>query len=160
MSATKPVTPAELRELAARARALADDIEAVRGRFRAAGDEPTRRVGFRLDARGWTGNVAVDLEATAGDLARVRSRGGCPCDWGVCPDHGNTLRSSGGRCWCTAPGCHRVWGYDRLGLPCNEPVAYDVRDTEGGGGPMCAGHAADARLHLVGATVTALGDQA
>jgi hypothetical protein len=153
-------TPAELRELAARASVLADDIAAVNTRLREAPDEPTRRVRFRLDdAAGFArGTVAAALEATADDLARVRGRGPCPADWGVCPEHGATLRSTGGRCWCIVEGCGRRWNHDRLGLPCTEPVAFDVRDPDGGGGPMCAGHTATARRQLIGAVVTALPD--
>jgi len=95
------VTPAELRELAARAQALGAEIDVVLTRLHAAADEPTQRSGFRLlDAAGWARHVGTELEATAGDLARVRGRGQCPCDWGVCPEHGNTLSSSGGRTWC------------------------------------------------------------
>lgn len=151
-------TPTELRELAARARALGDDIAAAHARLQTAPDEPTRRVGFRLDeaAGAARGTVAADLDATADDLVRIRGRGPCPADWGVCPEHGATLRSTGGRCWCDAAGCDRSWDYDRYGLPCTEPIAYDVRDPDGGGGPMCAGHADTAQRQLVGAVVTAL----
>jgi hypothetical protein len=155
--ANGPVTPAELRALAARAEQLAADIDAVQVRLRAAADEPTRRCGYRLDdAAGEARRVGTELQATAGDLARLRGRGQCPCDWGVCPEHGNTLRSSGGKCWCAAPGCGRRWNYDRGGLPCTEPVAYEVRDSTGAGSPMCAGHALDARGRLVGAVITPL----
>ncbi|HKT03488.1 MAG TPA: hypothetical protein VJT31_28505 [Rugosimonospora sp.] len=154
---SQEVTPAELRELAARAEQLAADVDAVQARLRAAGDESTRHSGYRLDdAAGEARRVAGELEATAGDLARIRGRGDCPCDWGVCPEHGNTLRGTGGQSWCEAPGCGRRWNYDRAGLPCTEPVEYDVRDATGAGGPMCAGHAHDARERLVGAVVTPL----
>jgi hypothetical protein len=152
-----PVTPAELRELAARAQALAEAVDDVEARLLQAIDEPTRRAGFRLtDAAGQARRVCAELEATAGDLARIRGRGDCPCDWGVCPEHGNTLSSGGGKSWCETPGCGRRWNHDRAGLPCTEPVAYDVRDSEGHGGPMCAGHANDARERLIGAVITPL----
>lgn len=150
-------TPAELRELAGRAQALAAEVAALQVRLRAAEDEPTRRVGFRLDdAAAAISEAAHDVVNTAVDLARIRGRGDCPCDWGVCPEHGNTLRSSAGLCWCTAANCGRSWGYDRGGLPCTEPAAFDVRDLDDRGGPMCAGHAHDARTRLIGAKVTAL----
>ncbi|WP_046772568.1 hypothetical protein [Jiangella alkaliphila] len=157
MSTDRAATPAKLRRLVGQAEALAAEIAGVRDRFRADPDESTRLAGFRLDdAAGTAARIAHELVATAGDLARVRGRPTCGADWGVCPVHGNTLRASGGRCWCTVLDCGRSWGYDRLGLPCSEPVAFDVRDTEGGGGPMCAGHAKDAQNRIVGAVVTPL----
>jgi hypothetical protein len=151
------VTPAELREMAARARAIGAEIDAVLKRLHAAPDESTQRSGYRLlDAAGWARHVGTELEDTASDLVRIRARGDCPCDWGVCPVHGNTLRSTGGRSWCEVSDCGRRWDYDRAGLPCNEPVAYEVRDSTGKGGPMCAGHAQDCRIRLEGAVITAL----
>lgn len=157
MTGDKAVTPAELREIAARALALGAELDAVLARLHAAADEPTRRSGFRLlDAAGWARHVGDELDATAGDLARVRGRSDCGADWGVCPEHGNTLRGSSGKTWCTASGCGRRWKYDRAGLPCTEPVEYLVTDAEGGSGPMCAGHALDARERLIGAVVTPL----
>lgn len=151
------VTPAELRELAARVHELAVCIDAVQARLRAAGDESTRRVGFRLpDAAGWVRSSGRDLEATAADLDRIRGRRGCGAAWGICPEHGATLRSTGGRSWCSKSRCGREWDHDRAGLPCTEPAAYEVRDAAGAGGLMCAGHAAVARRQLVGARVTVL----
>lgn len=156
-SPASPVTPAELRKLVAQAQALGADIDAVLARLHAAPDEATRRSGFRLlDAAGWARHVGTELEATVGDLVRVRGRGDCPCDWGVCPEHGNTLSGSGGKSWCETPGCGRRWNHDRVGLPCTEPVEFDVRDETGAGGPMCAGHAHDAGVRLIGAVITAL----
>lgn len=153
------VTPAGLRSLAARAAALAADVDAVHASLAAAADEPTRRAGFRLDeAAGAADRISDALEATAGDLARVRGRSACGADWGVCPEHGNTLTSSGGTSWCRTRGCGQTWNYDRGGLPCTEPAAYEVRDANGGGGPMCAGHTLSARSQLVGATITPLTD--
>lgn len=150
-------TPAELRALAARAAELAADIDAMQERLGAAPDEPTRRSGFRLDDAAYAARqIGQDLEETAGDLARIRGRGACPADWGVCPEHGNTLRYSGGECWCTASGCGRRWNYDRAGLPCSEQAAFEVRDATGGSGQMCAGHAMDAQDRIVGVTVVPL----
>ena len=80
----------------------------------------------------------------------------CGADWGVCPDHGNTLTSSAGRTWCREPGCGRTWSYDRVNLHCEEPAAFNVHDAEGGSGPLCAGHALDAQARIVGVTVTPL----
>src|SRR5690348_15553989 len=111
------VTPAMLRETAARAETLAAEIDTLRGQLRQAQDEPTQRCGFRLlDAAGTARRIAGDLEETAEDLARVRARSTCRADWGVCPEHGATLRGTGGKSWCETPGCGRRWGYDRVGL--------------------------------------------
>jgi hypothetical protein len=151
------VTPAQLRELAARAEALAAAVDAVQAALAEAVDEPARRAGFRLpDAAGSIRRAGRELEATAGDLARLRSRpaGTCPAEWGCCPEHGATLTSSAGECWCTAAGCGRRWSYDRLGLPCAEPVAFEVRgagDTRWG--PLCAGHTVTARRQIEGVEV-------
>lgn len=75
-------TPAELRELAGRARALGDDIAAMHARLQVAPDEPTRCVGYRLDeaAGAVAGTVVDDLHATADDLARIRGHGPRPAD--------------------------------------------------------------------------------
>jgi hypothetical protein len=156
------VTPAELRELAAAAEALAEAVMAVHARLAEAPDEPTQRTGFRLeDAAGAARDIARQLADTAGDLARVRARSACPADWGVCPDHGATLHSYGTGTAivsrCTAPGCERRWNHDRAGLPCTEAVAYAVVDRTGERFEMCAGHALDARDRLDGgATLTPL----
>lgn len=80
----------------------------------------------------------------------------CGADWGVCPDHGNTLTSSAGTTWCRAEGCGRTWDYDRVNHACEEPAAYVLRDASGGVGYLCAGHALDARDRVAGGTVTPL----
>jgi hypothetical protein len=150
-----PIIPARLRELAAKAGALAAEIETVRSELTTAPDEPTRSSGFRLDnAAGEARRISTDLQETAEDLARVRGRSGCLADWGVCPTHGNTLTSSGGRSWCREPGCGRQWNYHRGGLPCDEPLAYTVTDADGRSATMCAGHALDARKRLDGTATT------
>lgn len=145
MSAIGPVRPADLLTMAARAMELADDVRAAQDRLRAAPDEPTRRSGFRLDdAAGELRRVHDELRATAEDIKRVENRGTCPADWGVCPDHGATLRSSGRTSWCGMPGC-RTWDYDRLGSPCSEEATHVVmgpEDTEPG--RLCIGHAREA----------------
>lgn len=78
----------------------------------------------------------------------------CGADWGVCPDHGNTLASSGGTTRCKV--CGRTWSYDRVQRPCEEPAAFELRDADGGVGLLCAGHALDARDRVTGGTVTPL----
>jgi hypothetical protein len=139
-----PVRPAEFFTLAARAMELADDIRAAHDRLRAAADEPTRRAGFRVDDTvGYLRQCHDDLRATAENLKRIENRGSCPADWGACPDHGATLRSSGGNSWCVIPGCH-TWDYDRLGLPCSETATHQVTGPEGAPGVMCLGHAREA----------------
>lgn len=37
----------------------------------------------------------------------------CLIPWGVWPELGNTLTTTGGRTWCRAIGCGRRWNYDR-----------------------------------------------
>lgn len=151
-----PPVPAELRELAGAAEQLAATVRDLQTRLRAA-DDPTRQAGFRLDvAVGYCDAVAAALTATAESVARVRGRSNCAADWGVCPEHGNSLRSAGGRTWCAAGGCGRSWSYDRGGLPCTEPASSLVTDAEGGTTTLCAGHTLDARTRLIGATVHAL----
>ncbi|ALE76875.1 hypothetical protein FRP1_29320 (plasmid) [Pseudonocardia sp. EC080625-04] len=151
----QPVTPAELRDLAARAEQLAGELAAVEDRMRDTTDEPARHVRFRLlDASGSVLAASQAVLDTASDLARVRGRSGCGADWGVCPEHGNTLTSTGGRSWCTALGCLRSWGYDRVGLPCTEDVTHELLDSSGGRSLLCAGHALDARARVVGSVVT------
>lgn len=93
----------------------------------------------------------------ASDLVRLGARAACPVPWGACPEHGNTLTYRAGRSWCRHAGCTRSWGYDRAGLPCSDPVAVDVRDANGDGGPMCAGHATGAAEEIDGAVLTPLG---
>jgi hypothetical protein len=138
------IRPAELFTLAARAMALAEDVRAAQDRLRAAPDEPTRRVGFRIDdVVGYLRQCHDGLRATAEGLTRIGNRGSCPADWGACPDHGATLRSSGGSSWCAVPGC-RTWDHDRLGLPCSETATHLVTGPEGSPGRMCRGHAHEA----------------
>jgi hypothetical protein len=89
--------------------------------------------------------------ATGEHLAADVSR--CSAQWGVCPDHGNTLTSSGGRSWCSRPGCGRTWAGNRVGQHCDEPAVVLVADQDGAELRLCGGHWTDARVHLVGATV-------
>lgn len=156
---SEQVTPVALRELAARAEQLAAAIDAANATLLAAADRPTQVAGFRLDhAASRAREAAKELEATAGDLARLRSQPAdtCPAEWGCCPEHGNTLTSSGGRSWCKTPGCGRRWDYDRLGLPCAEPAAYQVcgaGDDPDHWGLLCAGHTLSARTEIDGVEV-------
>ncbi|MFD5415243.1 hypothetical protein [Streptomyces nojiriensis] len=151
-------TPADIRALMADASTLQQRIRDLEERLRSS--EETRHTAFRLDdAAGQIARVHEDLEKTAGELARVRAvRDGsvCAVPWGVCPEHGSTLCSSGGKTWCTEPGCSRSWGYDRMNAPCGEPLTHQVTDAAGGSFLACKAHAMDASERLIGGTVTPL----
>ena len=96
--------------------------------------------------------LAQEIRAEADrQLAADASR--CSAQWGACPEHGNTLASSGGRSWCCRPSCGRTWPGSRVSQHCDEPAAVLVADEPGAQLRLCAGHWADAQVHLVGATV-------
>jgi hypothetical protein len=147
------------RDLAATTEALADKIAALHQDIRAA-DEGCRRAGFRCSTTiGSLYQAAGELRDTAFDLDRIAAAtvpGMCGVPWGVCPGHGNTLTSSGGRTWCRDTDCLRSWGYDRSGLPCAEPACWEVTDQRGTTAPMCDGHARTARTSLIGCRVVPL----
>lgn len=84
------------------------------------------------------------------DRAAACDEAVCSANWGVCPEHGNTLRSSGGRCWCNLPGCGRSWTTNRVGRHCTEPVVVIAADADGSRMRLCAGHWVDAQHRLVG----------
>jgi hypothetical protein len=90
--------------------------------------------------------IAVEIDRV---LAADPTR--CAAEWGVCPEHGNTLSSSGGRTRCTSSGCGQTWPGSRLTSHCTEPAVVIVADTTGRETRLCAGHWADARLRLIGA---------
>lgn len=154
------LTPAQARQLAAEAERLAEQLEQLRAGREDDDDQARRDAGFRLEEviGVLRRDVAAQLEETAGDLARLASRpaGSCPMPSGVCPEHGPTLSQSGTECWCTAPGCGRRWGYWRFTQPCAEPVTHLVRFAAGETVEVCDGHAIEARLRVVGGTVTPL----
>jgi hypothetical protein len=74
----------------------------------------------------------------------------CSAEWGVCPEHGSTLRSSGGKSWCTALWCGRSWTTNRFARHCTEPTALIAADQNGERTRLCAGHWLDAQERLVG----------
>jgi hypothetical protein len=157
--------PADLaahgQELADRAEALAREIAVLHQRIRAADDESVRRAGFRcLTTVDWLRQVADELRDASADLYRIRAAttapGTCSVPWGACPDHGNTLISTGGMAWCRDLGCQRQWNYDRVALPCAEPARWTITDQCGGTGVMCNGHALDATSRIEGARVAPL----
>jgi hypothetical protein len=154
MTGTTPA-PARFREIASGARALADAIGLAHAGLRGADVEYVRRAGFRLDdAAGQARSIAGELEATAADLDRFYARpaDACQIPWGICPEHGNTLTGTGGQASCRV--CGRVWDYDRLSLPCEEPARWMLADAHGAAVRVCDGHAADARERLDGARLT------
>ena len=155
-------TPADLRALMTEADSLQQRILDVHRQLTARDD--IRHTAFRLeDAAGEVRQVREALGATASELARTRAvRDGtvCAVPWGVCPEHGNTLRSTGGTTRCTQLGCPRFWRYDRLGVPCGEPLTHRITDETGESFLSCRAHAADATERLVGGTVTPLAEGA
>lgn len=78
----------------------------------------------------------------------------CGIPWGICPEHGQTLRASGAQSWCMV--CGRRWDFDRLGQRCSEPVCARVLDALGAELEVCRGHALAADARLVGCTITLL----
>lgn len=161
----EPITPeplpAELRALAAEAEALATRTAEIATRLQAAPDGTLQRLARPIaKATHDLSDYTDEVVRTAEDLARVRvSRDPSLCDvpWGICPAHGVTLRASGGRASCTAPGCGGEWDYDRLHTPCAEPATAVVTDEDGATARMCAAHAHDATGRLAGCTVAGLG---
>lgn len=153
------MTPAQARELAAAAGDLYRQLREADLARDVDPDPARRRAGWRLDvAAGGLHSAEEELRDTADELTRLATRrpDACPMPWGVCPEHGATLRSTAGHCWCTAPGCLRRWFQDRLGEPCAEPVTHRVIDTDGDRLDICGGHALDARTRIIGATVRPL----
>jgi hypothetical protein len=153
------MTPARARELAAAAGDLYHQLRKADLARDADPDPARRRAGWRLDvAAGGLHSAAEELLDTADELIRLAARrtDACPVPWGACPEHGATLRSTAGRCWCTTPGCLRRWFHDRLAEPCAEPVTHRVIDAEGDRLELCDGHAIDASTRIIGATVTPL----
>lgn len=75
----------------------------------------------------------------------------CAVGWGVCPEHGNTLSSSGGRTWCRRSGCGREWDGRRVDSHCDELAVVVAADQHGGTMRLCVGHWLDAQASLVGA---------
>ncbi|QNE85119.1 hypothetical protein F0345_29010 (plasmid) [Streptomyces rutgersensis] len=76
--------------------------------------------------------------------ATVPSR--CTVPWGVCPEHGGTLKSraratEGFDSWCTNPVCFNVWPYDRLDAACTEPATHTIQADGGDRYVVCDGHA-------------------
>jgi hypothetical protein len=155
MTRRHPVTPAELRELTRQIDNLTERIRTTHTRLNTAPDPATRSVGFRLDtATSHLTQATNEIDRTVDDLVRIQNRGTCRADWGLCPEHRNTLTSSGPTCRCRAGGCRRRWNYDHAGLLCTEQATHQVYDTTGGTTLLCTGHANDAAQRITGAAVT------
>ena len=151
-------TPAECREAAANAEALAETIDYIVDRLRATNpDEAATGAYILANGAAQARQTAHDLHETANTLARARTArapGVCGIPWGVCPDHGNTLTTSGGHTQCRSHRCGRTWTYDRLGARCTEPVTHEVTGPDGTTFRACVGHALDAEQRLTGARLT------
>lgn len=89
-----------------------------------------------------------DGDHIAGSYGRaVRTWRACAADWPVCPEHGNTIRSSGGRAWC------RVCGQVVLDGRCLLPASHWVQQRQRGGImriSCCDRHTEDAMRRITG----------
>lgn len=164
---TTPAEPtaAELSALAADTEALATRIRSTHSRLAAAdGTAPDGRYGAirqHLDhAASVVHDTAKTIKRAADDydharrLAAMTDTTVCTVPWGVCPEHGNTLRSTAGESWCEVVRCGRRWTYDRLDRPCGQPLTHHITDTDRAEFDVCNGHALDAEQRLEGATIT------
>ncbi len=94
-----------------------------------------------------TALYAQALQSTATDPSR------CTVPWGVCPEHGDTLKSraratKGFDSCCTNPVCFNVWPYDRLDAACTELATHTIQADNGDRYVVCAGHALTARAQI------------
>ncbi|MFD9598584.1 hypothetical protein ACFWA9_38280 [Kitasatospora sp. NPDC059973] len=101
--------------------------------------------------------MSTDTEA-ASPYAQAQQQstddpGRCAVPWGICPEHGPTLRSSADRTVCTDLACLNSWEYDRLDAPCPEPATHTVKADDGGRYGVCDGHAIAARTEVVGGEI-------
>ncbi|MFE1335474.1 hypothetical protein [Streptomyces microflavus] len=80
--------------------------------------------------------------------AEHRAADRCTVPWGVCPEHGATLKSTGGRAWCTNLACLNTWTYDRLDPACTEPATHTIQVDNGDRYVVCDGHALTARTQI------------
>ncbi|MEU8678749.1 hypothetical protein [Streptomyces sp. NPDC048560] len=144
-------TAAELHE-------VMKELHAVQGRvqdtyLRLWSAPETCDVAYQIeDAAGDIRRAWEALERISGSFARVYVIPGteslCGVPWGVCPDHGNTLRVSERKTWCTVAECSHKWAYDKLSNPCAEPVTDTVTDARGKSFLACRAHATDAGKRL------------
>ena len=108
-------------------------------------------------------DLATRMEARFDELAGVSPQEDpgtatlptCEIEWGACPDHGKSLRSSGGETWCTVFRCGRRWNTDRLTCSCTETATHRATD-ETGTVLLCDGHVVAIRDELPAAIITRL----
>ncbi|HEY3002339.1 MAG TPA: hypothetical protein VGJ44_08305 [Kribbellaceae bacterium] len=152
-------TPGRLGQLAAAAEVLAGGIDAANQALLGGSELDSGRYWLPLQsAAEGVRRAAEELEKVAGELVRSMATAHEPCEvgWGVCPDHGITLTSTGGQSVCRVLGCHRT--PQAPSVRCTEPVAYRVVDAEGEAFLACTGHAVACRRELVGAVITLTAD--
>lgn len=152
-------TPGRLGELAAAARELADGIEAANDALLSSVELGADRFWMSLtSAVEACRTAATELERTAGELVRAAAEAdkACSVSWGVCPDHGVVVLSSGDMLTCRVLGCYRT--PQASTAPCTRPVAYRVVDAAGSAFLACTGHAIACRRELVGAVITLTAD--
>jgi hypothetical protein len=150
-------TPAELRDLQARADALARDVAAMRERLKQPGLPRAVRGALPCDVSETLTRAARRIGESAEKLARVRAAqwpGSCTAWWGVCPRCGPTLRAENGRSWCEQ--CGAGWDYDRTRSPCGEPATFLAMDTQGGTVVVCAAHGRHIQDRLEGGLLLAM----
>ncbi|MFC8450643.1 hypothetical protein [Kitasatospora sp. NPDC057223] len=151
-------TPAELRDLQARADALAQDVAVMRERLN---EQPDLPRGVRGALPGSLDDAlaqaAQRIGGAAEKLARVRAArgpGSCTAWWGICPGCGPTLRTENGRSRCRE--CGTGWGYDRSQGPCGEPATFLVMDAQGGTVIVCSAHGRHMQERLDGGLLLAI----
>jgi hypothetical protein len=152
-------SPGQLGQLAAVAEILAGGIDAANQGLLHGTDLESGRYWLPLEgAAEAVRRAAEELEKVAGELVRSMATAHGPCEvgWGVCPDHGVTLTSTGSNVACRVIGCDRVPAAPSI--QCTEPVAYRVVDAEGSAFLACTGHAVACRRELVGAVITLTAD--
>ncbi|GGP10780.1 hypothetical protein LDL08_28115 [Nonomuraea glycinis] len=151
------VTPEHLTVLASRAEALTAEVLALCDSAPGPAQEPEpEHLAVARQAADSLAGGAEGLRRAAAELVRLQARP-CGLSWGVCPEHGNTLSSSGGVSTCRV--CRRDWSHDRLGQPCQEPVTWKVIDRAGTETRMCDGHVLGARAVAAGATFVRVPDE-
>ncbi|MFB6992313.1 hypothetical protein ACFC0C_40340 [Streptomyces sp. NPDC056178] len=90
---------------------------------------------------------AQALQSTVADPSRYT------VPWGVCPEHGGTLKSrasgtGGFDSWCTDFTGFNVWPYDRLDAACIELATHTVQADNGDRYVVCDGHALTASAQI------------
>lgn len=145
-------TSAELRDLAQAAHTLIERTKA------AISVHPGLVLSGAIEYLGSFADAMTRVEDTLLRREAGQADDCCAMPWGVCPEHGNTLRSSGGECWCRHPDCDLRWTYDRADTACLETATDEITDPTGQSLRVCPQHAADALSRIDGATRRPLGE--